>query len=814
MDERYSIYLDQKPTREDFYMGNIKGYILDSMVADEDLYQFEKTCDYFSYEDILSESKVLRPLLQVYQERELNGLDIRITNRNHKKDIFKARGFYVLKEYSDIISVFIDEYEEIFQQSQTEVLEAIKFYRAAEKFTIHRGDFVFFDVNSKEEQAIDWEKYKQQQQEISSQANIYKAQSELRRAASMMMMSPGSAPMSAGNSAILGGVLAGTTGAVIGAATGMEKQLEHNQYVNNYNTMKSSLLTGADNLSQKARELEKSMHNGNYPYKTVIAGDFFFGIRTLFGIIPAMYNFGYDKIRVGLRKLNTAEKPSEDFETVSIVSIENDEIHGERWANISKYIETGNLIINTSNSTAKAVELLKQGLKYGEYDEVLEKGQILLKLDPHNADVMFLMALAEKHLNSAQEAIENRFNIITSKYGFDILEYGSDELIEKLRDIDSKIEINIEKENTKKKNDDREIAIKLYNTATTIEDYKLAKKRLASFKDEEDIADLILQCDNRTAELEKKSRYNDALAEIKCKDIDIIQKGISTLEKDFQGWEDSEKRILEGKQNIKKIKSGKNIIRLLVLFTIGIIVFINIRKRILVPNQMLADAITLINSGEYTSAYLMLDGLNYKNSNEIQESIKPQYYKELLTNPEVGKSVFFGTYEQDDNIENGSEDIEWVVLAKADDHILVVSKYILDQKAYNEQKKDVTWESCSLRKWLNKDFMNIAFSDDERALIACVEVSADKNPNYSTDPGNDTADQIFLLSLSQVNKFLSNDISAQWKYKDISTSWLLRTPGYDSNQVMVVKKSAGSESVEYKYGIRPAMWIEYGKIVE
>ncbi len=111
MDERYSIYLYGTPTREDFYMGNIKGYVLDSMVADEDLYQFENTCDYFSYEDILSESVILRPLLQVYRERELNGAEIRITNRNHRKDFFNARGFYVLKENSDKIYGFIQEYE-------------------------------------------------------------------------------------------------------------------------------------------------------------------------------------------------------------------------------------------------------------------------------------------------------------------------------------------------------------------------------------------------------------------------------------------------------------------------------------------------------------------------------------------------------------------------------------------------------------------------------------------------------------------------------------------------------------------------------
>ena len=76
----------------------------------------------------------------------------------------------------------------------------------------------------------------------------------------------------------------------------------------------------------------------------------------------------------------------------------------------------------------------------------------------------------------------------------------------------------------------------------------------------------------------------------------------------------------------------------------------------------------------------------------------------------VGNSVSFGSYEQDNNPANGKEEIEWIVLDVQGDRSLLISKYALDCKKYNTEWTDGTWESCSLRKWLNSDFLNAAFS--------------------------------------------------------------------------------------------------------
>ena len=127
----------------------------------------------------------------------------------------------------------------------------------------------------------------------------------------------------------------------------------------------------------------------------------------------------------------------------------------------------------------------------------------------------------------------------------------------------------------------------------------------------------------------------------------------------------------------------------------------------------------------------------------------------------VGDTYLFGSYEQDNNTANGTENIEWLVLAKEGDMILVISKYGLDYQQYDSASTAATWETCSLRKWLNGEFLNAAFSEGERSMIPSRTVSADKNPNYRTSPGNSTTDQVFLLSITEAKKYFNNESALQ-----------------------------------------------------
>ena len=115
-----------------------------------------------------------------------------------------------------------------------------------------------------------------------------------------------------------------------------------------------------------------------------------------------------------------------------------------------------------------------------------------------------------------------------------------------------------------------------------------------------------------------------------------------------------------------------------------------------------------------------------------------------------GDTIKFGTYEQDYPV-NGKDPIEWVVLDKTENNIVVVSKYALDCLPYNTEYTDVTWETCSLREWLNGKFYNAAFNKTEKAMISKTTVRNNDNTYYpKAKGGNDTKDKVFLLSYEDV----------------------------------------------------------------
>ncbi len=106
--------------------------------------------------------------------------------------------------------------------------------------------------------------------------------------------------------------------------------------------------------------------------------------------------------------------------------------------------------------------------------------------------------------------------------------------------------------------------------------------------------------------------------------------------------------------------------------------------------------------------------------------------------------VTFGVYEQDGDAENGAEPIQWRVLEKNENEMLLLSEYILESKPYHEVLDNVIWEESTLRKWLNGEFFAGAFSEEEQRYIA---ESTNKNPgntDWQVPDAKDTVDKVFL----------------------------------------------------------------------
>ena len=206
-----------------------------------------------------------------------------------------------------------------------------------------------------------------------------------------------------------------------------------------------------------------------------------------------------------------------------------------------------------------------------------------------------------------------------------------------------------------------------------------------------------------------------------------------------------------------------------------------------------------------------------KNISTVKETI--------FDNPQPGNYVIFGAYEQDSNTSNGKEPIEWLVLDRQDNNVLLISRFALDCRQYNNTLSSITWETSSLRSWLNNSFLNEAFSPDEQIKIVTTQVNADKNPTYSTNPGNNTSDKIFIQSIVETKQYFASDNARQVHATDYAiangaylgidgNAWCwLRSPGYDSEKAAGIMTSGGIDDFgDDVYGdvcgsIRPALWV-------
>ena len=233
----------------------------------------------------------------------------------------------------------------------------------------------------------------------------------------------------------------------------------------------------------------------------------------------------------------------------------------------------------------------------------------------------------------------------------------------------------------------------------------------------------------------------------------------------------------------------------------------------------------------------------------------------LLSQTDVGSTITYGKYEQDGEASNGKEDIEWRILSKEDGRVLVISEYALEQKNYNDTLDDVTWESCSLRAWLNGDFINNSFTDDEKDKIPSVSLENNNNTYYNIPGGDSTTDKVFILSIEEIftyfgepkwtnggandfadeklicpatqqainngvasKEFTSDDYNVYKSYYWYTTDaiglqgcyWWVRLPGNEAKSACIIDQTGrGGEktyhaTVEYDFSaVRPAMYIEY-----
>jgi len=178
----------------------------------------------------------------------------------------------------------------------------------------------------------------------------------------------------------------------------------------------------------------------------------------------------------------------------------------------------------------------------------------------------------------------------------------------------------------------------------------------------------------------------------------------------------------------------------------------------------------------------------------------------------IGQEITFGSYEQDGDLSNGTEEVQWTVLDVQQNKLLLLSKYGLDCRVFHSNDSISSWSDSDLRAWLNQDFYNNTFDSTQKALIIQDE---------------DTRDNVWLLSLDQANEYYDNipvcastqyakNNGAEPHYRTGICGWWLRTitkngyaaaftegstwggPGFNTSGLSVTMEG---------YTVRPAIWL-------
>lgn len=190
---------------------------------------------------------------------------------------------------------------------------------------------------------------------------------------------------------------------------------------------------------------------------------------------------------------------------------------------------------------------------------------------------------------------------------------------------------------------------------------------------------------------------------------------------------------------------------------------------------------------------LFLDLGDYKNSREFISKC------DRLLEFQEGKTVEFGSW-------NGTP-IRWKVLqAKGKNHLLFAENAVTGH-AFNETRTNMFWSKCSLRKWLNHEFMNEAFTPAERMSIVFTKTPNEANMSWSTPSGPETRDKIFVFSHKELLEYLpeqSDRALGEW--------WWTRTTGHCDLAAVTVYLDGtiydiGLNIVDHEIGVRPAMWV-------
>ena len=454
-------------------------------------------------------------------------------------------------------------------------------------------------------------------------------------------------------------------------------------------------------------------------------------------------------------------------------------------------------------------------LEDGEWNRANKYAERVLDLDPECAEAYLGKLMVELYVNKKEMLRDEECPFDQNNNFKKIMRFGNEMEKQELTECIDYI---------RNRNEENRLN-SIYNAAKNKMDenselsYKEAAKLLETIQEYKDSETLLNECYEKVETIRKDSILesgNSIVARIlnnslknnlkyitdinlfskKCKiykDRKLHYKKAIEIFETIPGWKDADEQASLCKSKIEEIKKNEMYCIGLVCAFILMLGFINIHILIVLAFFVLLLLGTIL---EY-----------WKNN------------KDKIKTLEKGDDIKFGNYEQ--------KEIKWTILDIKNGRRLLISKYALDVKQYHELEGNITWENCTLRKWLNGEFYENAFSEHEKELVLTVTVKSDINPKYGVRNGADTNDKVFLLSINEADRYFdsiksrqcypSSNIKGHGAYEskqyEGTTWWWLRSAGCDQECAAYVCSDGGISDRGGcanigNIAVRPALWLD------
>ena len=488
-------------------------------------------------------------------------------------------------------------------------------------------------------------------------------------------------------------------------------------------------------------------------------------------------------------------------------------------------VDTATTQVNQSvlrNETSNTTPLLKRAslfLEDGAWKEAGEYFEKVLDLDPECGEAYVGKIMCDLHVKKREDLKDCPRPFDNDSNYQKAIRFGSPELkSEIIGYIDA-----IKERNWAHVYDD---AIKLKRSADSEKKFKEAALIFETMNGFRDSDSLAVIC-------RKESMYYAAKAEMSIGNAESYQSAIDIFAQ-IPGWKDADKQTEICRKRIEEIaeaeqRSAERERRrkrkrqcIAVLACIAAIIFLIMYALIklwMIPTIKYHKAVGLKEDGKYDEAIAAFTELgDYRDSKAlIYDCYIGKYGREsasFIQNLKIGNTVAFGSYEQDNDLSNGKEPIEWVVLKLNDTRALLISKVGLAYKEYDivGYNNATPWKDCSLRQWLNEEFADEAFTDEK--------LSAIQETSNNTD-GNITYDKVFLLDSDEVNEYFpsaeskkcspSRYAAEQKSTIVVSEWWWLRSPSSCVSRSGLV---SSRDIVTNTIMVRPAIWVDIASVID